>query len=90
MGCCYNPSPPHLEAVARERETPLLSAPPPPRSPEAPREAMAREEGRRDKETTTVTARPRGAPSSLLPACRKVDGARGRRCPPLGRGWSPG
>lgn len=68
-----------------------LSCPlPPPRSPEALREAKAREEGRRDKETTAVAARPRGAPSSLLPACRKVDGARGRRCPPLGRGWGPG
>ncbi|MEJ1283735.1 hypothetical protein NN561_014710 [Cricetulus griseus] len=64
--------------------------PAPPRSPETPREATAREEGRRDKGTTAVVARPRGAPSSPLPACRKVDGARGRRCPPLGRGRGQG
>lgn len=55
-----------------------LLSPPPPRSLRRPREATAREEAPRNKGTRRQWRRARGAsgraPSSPLPACRKVDG----------------
>lgn len=76
MGCCYNPSPPHLEAVARERETPLLSAPPPPqpRGPARGYGPRRRAERQRDHDgDSEASGRP------LLSPPRLPQGRRGSR-----------
>lgn len=72
------PSPGGRGLRSRGAPPPSLLSPPPPRSPRRPREATAREEAPRNKGTRRRRRRARGAsgraPSSPLPACRKVDG----------------
>lgn len=83
MECCCSPGRPHPEAAAGERGAPSRTPPPPPAAPR-PRARL-----RPGGETKGPRRRRRGlrAPPPLpLPACRKVDGVRGRRCPPLGCG----
>lgn len=72
------PSPGGGGPGAAEHPLRALLSPPPPRSLRRPREATAREEAPRNKGTRRRWRRARGAagraPSSPLPACRKVDG----------------
>lgn len=81
-GACLSPLPhsaAHQDPTAGMRPPPVGPAiPSPSHSLRRPRDAMAREETPRNKETRRRRWRARGAsgraPSSPLPACRKVDG----------------